>query len=93
MKEQVNGSPGQRPSITTGGSTSFDLVTNETTTTNLTAVSTAHHVGPNVTQETNSLNKSVEEKIEELVAESLEKILENKLVKGTSNNHYYFSEM
>ncbi|XP_030750745.1 1-phosphatidylinositol 4,5-bisphosphate phosphodiesterase classes I and II isoform X2 [Sitophilus oryzae] len=85
IKEHVNGSPAQRPTISTGGSSSIDVVTNDDVTTSLPTTLLAHHVGPAIAPEANSVNKSteikIEEKIEEIVAESLDKILENKLVK------------
>lgn len=82
-KEQVNGSPAQRPSLPTGGSTSVDAVTNDDTiTTSMTG--SGYHVS-SAGVDTNSVNKSVEvkieEKMEEIVPDSLDKILENKLVK------------
>lgn len=73
----TNGSPTQRPSIATA-LPSVDLSTdNETTiTTNVNPISTL--------PEQNSINKSLdikEEKLEDVIAEPLEKIMENKLVK------------
>lgn len=77
-KLTTNGSPVQRPSIS-AGATSVDLsVENEVpilVTPTPPAVTTLEH---------NSINKSIdikEEKQEEICAETLEKIMENKLVK------------
>ncbi|KAF7277143.1 hypothetical protein GWI33_009405, partial [Rhynchophorus ferrugineus] len=84
-KEHINGSPAQRPSIPVGGCSSVDMVVNDETTATITATLLAHHVGPNVPIDSNSVSKTndvkIEDKIEEITAESLDKILENKLVK------------
>lgn len=78
IKEHTtNGSPIQRPSIPTGAA-SLDLALDNET-----------NVSPNISStsvipEQNSLNKSTEvkeEKLEDLVAEPLDKIMENKLVR------------
>ncbi|KAL1509188.1 hypothetical protein ABEB36_003963 [Hypothenemus hampei] len=88
-KEQVNGSPGQRPSIPTVGSTSIDVISDEQTNTSSTptaALSTVlGSVESNAIPDSNSTVKPIEinfeERIEEVPVDSLEKILENKLVK------------
>lgn len=74
----ANGSPTQRPSIPTG-TASLDLTAENEVHITTTTVTTV-----NVSAEQNSVAKVVEvkeEKIEEIVAEPLEKILDNKLVK------------
>ncbi|XP_072396815.1 1-phosphatidylinositol 4,5-bisphosphate phosphodiesterase classes I and II isoform X2 [Diabrotica undecimpunctata] len=73
----TNGSPVQRPSITTGSISVESTTDNEIPIIPM-AISTS------VPVENNSVSKPVEvkdEKVEELVADSIEKILENKLVK------------
>ncbi|KAJ8986065.1 hypothetical protein NQ317_003359, partial [Molorchus minor] len=74
----TNGSPAQKPPICTGAS-SVDIITDNEVPVIPTMVTTN-----TITVETNSMNKIneiKEEKIEEIIAEPLEKILENKLVK------------
>lgn len=90
VKEQVNGSPGQRPSIPTVGSASLDVTTDENTSLTPTATLTPSigSVDLSVSPDANSVTKpqpveiNFEEKIEEVPVDSLEKILENKLVRG-----------
>lgn len=74
----TNGSPTQRPSISAGAA-SLDLTTDNETTCTTNVVNSIPTL-----PEQNSINKSIdlkEEKFEELSAEPLEKIMENKLVK------------
>ncbi|XP_049826197.1 1-phosphatidylinositol 4,5-bisphosphate phosphodiesterase classes I and II-like isoform X2 [Aethina tumida] len=81
MREQAtNGSPIQRPSITTGAG-SVDIAT-ENDLPLITPSTNPITIVP--MPETNSVSKTVEvkeEKLEEIVAEPLEKILDNKLIK------------
>ncbi|CAH0561313.1 unnamed protein product [Brassicogethes aeneus] len=79
IREQAtNGSPLQRPSIIAAGGVSIDVTENEVI---------LNQSSPNpitiMSAETNSLAKieSKEDKIEEIIAEPLEKILDNKVVK------------
>ncbi|RZC39107.1 1-phosphatidylinositol 4,5-bisphosphate phosphodiesterase classes I and II, partial [Asbolus verrucosus] len=74
----TNGSPVQRPLITTGA-TSVDVASDSEA-----PVIAGSVTSMNPTHESNSLTKTVEikeEKFEELIAEPLDKILDNKLVK------------
>nr|XP_023015853.1 1-phosphatidylinositol 4,5-bisphosphate phosphodiesterase classes I and II [Leptinotarsa decemlineata] len=74
----TNGSPAQRPSIT-GGSTSVESTTDNDVLVAFPALSSS-----TIAVETNTLCKVPEikeEKIEDLIAEPLEKILENKVVR------------
>ncbi|ERL91970.1 hypothetical protein D910_09293, partial [Dendroctonus ponderosae] len=85
-KEQVNGSPGQRPSIPTG-SASVELVAAENPAANPAATATVSAVENTVPPEANSVNKpppadDFEDKFEEVPVEPLEKIWENKQVRG-----------
>ncbi|XP_048526774.1 1-phosphatidylinositol 4,5-bisphosphate phosphodiesterase classes I and II isoform X2 [Dendroctonus ponderosae] len=84
-KEQVNGSPGQRPSIPTG-SASVELVAAENPAANPAATATVSAVENTVPPEANSVNKpppadDFEDKFEEVPVEPLEKIWENKQVR------------
>uniref|UniRef100_A0AAR5PRC1 1-phosphatidylinositol 4,5-bisphosphate phosphodiesterase n=1 Tax=Dendroctonus ponderosae TaxID=77166 RepID=A0AAR5PRC1_DENPD len=84
-KEQVNGSPGQRPSIPTG-SASVELVAAENPAANPVATATVSAVENTVPAEANSANKpppadDFEDKFDEVPVEPLEKIWENKQVR------------
>ncbi|XP_066146775.1 1-phosphatidylinositol 4,5-bisphosphate phosphodiesterase classes I and II isoform X2 [Euwallacea fornicatus] len=88
VKEQINGSPGQRPSIPTGGSSSVDLVTDEGTTAPAAPLTASvASIELNTPLDGNSVAKqspievNFEERIEEVPVDSLEKILENKSIK------------
>lgn len=73
----ANGSPTQRPSIATA-----PAAVDSTTTENESANTNVHPISSLAEQ--NSINKSIdlkEEKLEDVVAEPLEKIMDNKLVK------------
>ncbi|KAF5302269.1 hypothetical protein FQA39_LY10308 [Lamprigera yunnana] len=72
----TNGSPAPRPILTTGVGSSIDLVTDSD------SALTNPPLGTSVQLESNSVTKTPEALcIEEIIAEPLEKILENKLVK------------